>query len=173
MPENVEIKAVARDPDTIGSRAEALSGSPGELLLQEDTFFHTPHGRLKLRETIQSGQRRAELIHYVRPDATGPKLSRYEVVPLADPAPLKRVLTASLGVKGVVTKQRRLYLVGQTRVHLDRVDTLGDFVELEVVVRAGQSAEQGQQIASELMAKLGIRPADLRPSAYLDHMENS
>jgi adenylate cyclase class IV len=172
VPENVEIKAVASDLAAIRRRAEVLSASPGEVLRQEDTFFHAARGRLKLREIDQGGCRRAELIYYERPDAPGPKVSRYRIVPVPDAGAMKEVLSAALGIKGVVRKERRLYLVGQTRVHLDRVDQLGDFVELEVVLHEGQTAAKGQQIASDLMAKLGIVPQDLRPGAYLELIQN-
>uniref|UniRef100_A0A8C3FEW7 CYTH domain-containing protein n=1 Tax=Chrysemys picta bellii TaxID=8478 RepID=A0A8C3FEW7_CHRPI len=75
---------------------------------------------------------RGQLIFYERPDSEGPKLSHYSISPTADPAGLKAVLSQALGVQGVVKKERRLYVVGQTRVHLDRVEGLGDFLELEV-----------------------------------------
>ncbi len=70
--------------------------------------------------------------------------------------------------RGVVRKERLLYMVGQTRVHLDSVEGLGHFVELEVVLRPGQSDDEGQAIARDLMARLGIREADLLETAYMD-----
>jgi len=74
----------------------------------------------------------------------------------------------ALGVRGVVKKKRRLFLVGQTRVHLDEVDGLGHFVELEVVLRVNQSEEQGRKIAQELMRQLEISESDLLSGAYVD-----
>jgi hypothetical protein len=67
-----------------------------------------------------------------------------------------------LGVVGVVRKTRTLYLVGQTRVHLDEVEGLGPFLELEVVLAPGQSAADGERIARDLMGRLGVRPAGER-----------
>ncbi len=49
MPRNVEIKAKVADPEKLHSLAMALTNSCGEILLQEDTFFVVPSGRLKLR----------------------------------------------------------------------------------------------------------------------------
>jgi adenylate cyclase class IV len=72
----------------------------------------------------------------------------------------------------VVRKTRYLYLVGQTRVHLDDVDGLGQFMELEVVMRPGQPDSEGQAIASDLMAKLGVEQADLLEGAYMDLIES-
>ena len=78
------------------------------------------------------------------------------------------MLAASLGVRGVVRKQRLLYLVGNTRIHLDQVEGLGDFLEFEVVLSENDTLEQGQSIATELMTKLGIEAADLIEGAYID-----
>lgn len=45
---------------------------------------------------------------------------------------IQAVLSDALGVKGEVRKERRLFMIGQTRVHLDQVEGLGHFMELEV-----------------------------------------
>lgn len=168
MPTNVEIKARVDDLAAIRSRAEALAGSPGEYLTQEDTFFRTSRGRLKLRMLAPA---RAELIYYERTDAPGPKRSDYRVSPASDPAALRDVLSAALGIRGIVRKRRTLCIVGQTRIHLDEVEGLGDFVELEVVLRPGQGPDEGESIARDLMARLGIPADGLVAGAYLDLLE--
>ncbi|XP_062990542.1 uncharacterized protein LOC134403928 [Elgaria multicarinata webbii] len=165
MPANVEIKARVRDLAQLMSNAERLSGSPGCIILQTDTFFSVPHGRLKLRD-LQDG--RGQLVFYNRPDSKGPKLSHYTISPTDDPTGLAAVLSQALGVQGVVKKERRLYLVGQTRVHVDRVEGLGDFMELEVVLEDRQSAQQGEAVARRLMEELGVKDEDLLTGAYLD-----
>jgi len=165
MPANIEIKARTQNFDGLRLRLEAMSGGTGERLLQEDTFFHSPDGRLKLR-VLQSGP--AQLIHYERPDTEGPKRSSYHVFETGDPGNLKTVLGGALGIRGVVRKERVLFLVGQTRVHLDRVENLGDFVELEVVLRPGQTDAEGREVARTLMLRLGIRETDLLAGAYVD-----
>ncbi|XP_071274519.1 uncharacterized protein [Agelaius tricolor] len=137
----------------------------GQVLLQTDTFFRVPRGRLKLRQT-QDG--RGELIFYERPDSAGPKLSRFSITPTADPEGLQAVLSQSLGVLGTVRKERLLFLLGQTRLHLDRVQGLGDFLELEVVLQPEQSEEDGQRLARELLQEFGIGEQDLISGAYLD-----
>ena len=71
-------------------------------------------------------------------------------------------------VLGRVRKTRWLLQVGQTRVHLDRVHGLGDFMELEVVLHDGQSAAQGEALAEQLMAELGIAHEQRVAGAYLD-----
>ena len=80
-------------------------------------------------------------------------------------------LKLALGAIGRVRKQRTLYLVGRTRVHLDRVESLGEFLELEVVLRDDETAEVGEAEARVLMGELGIAPAQLVEGAYLDLLE--
>ena len=67
-----------------------------------------------------------------------------------------------------MVKTRRLFMVGQTRVHCDQVEGLGDFLELEVTLSEGESEERGVQIANELMEKLGVAKDDLISGAYMD-----
>jgi len=168
MSTNIEIKARVRDFAEIRRRAEVVSSSKGEILPQEDTFFITPKGRLKLRELAG---RRAQLIYYERPDQEGPKRSNYHIFETDDPAGLKTALSMAYGVRGVVRKTRYLFLAGQTRIHLDDVHGLGQFMELEVVMRAGQPDAEGQAIAEGLMKELGIQPGDLLEGAYMDLLE--
>ena len=168
MPSNIEIKARVRDFPELKRRAEALSDLPLEVIPQEDTFFVTPKGRLKLRVLAPD---RAQLVYYERPDQDGPKRSDYFIFNTNDPENLKTALKLALGIRGVVKKTRYLYMVGQTRVHLDDVEGLGQFMELEVVLRDDQSDEEGQAIANDLMKKLGIEPTDLIEGAYMDLLE--
>jgi predicted adenylyl cyclase CyaB len=170
LPSNIEIKARVQNFDEIRRRAEDLSGSPVEVIPQEDTFFNTPHGRLKLRLLAEN---RAQLIYYTRPDQEGPKRSDYHISHSSDPASLKRVLELAYGIRGVVRKTRYLYLVGQTRVHLDDVEGLGQFMELEVVMGEKQSDAEGQAITEALMASLGVEKTDLLEGAYMDLLESA
>jgi predicted adenylyl cyclase CyaB len=168
MPANIEIKARVRDFEGVRRRAEAIGDTPCEVIPQQDTFFTTPRGRLKLRE-LQG--RPAQLIYYERADQGGPKRSDYHIFETDDPANLKITLSLACGVRGVVRKTRYLYLAGQTRIHLDDVEGLGRFMELEVVMREDQSDRDGQRIAEDLMERLGIEDSDLLEGAYMDLLE--
>jgi len=168
MPRNIEIKAQVVDVAALRRRVEALSGGPGEPIEQRDTFFSVPHGRLKLRALAPDT---CELIAYQRPDEMGAKLSEYHLVRSDDPRTLLEVLEAALPVRGVVAKRRLLYLVGRTRIHLDEVQGLGTFMELEVVLDDGQSIEEGHRIAERLMVDLGIADAERIRGAYIDLLE--
>lgn len=161
----MEIKAKVSDPEQFAQKAAKLSQSEGEIIRQRDTFFICGQGRLKLRDFMDgSGQ----LIFYERSDTDGPKLSRYSISPTNDPQSLQTVLSDALGVKGEVRKERRLFLIGQTRVHLDTVEGLGHYMELEVVMRPDQSVDEGQQVAEGLMEQLGVSKESLVTGAYMD-----
>ena len=165
MPRNIEIKAILKDRDAIvAAAAQKGDGSP-ETLVQHDYFFPCNYGRLKLR-VFESGC--GELIQYERDDVAGARSSHYQIARTSDPEVLLDILTQTLGRIGEVKKIRILYLIGQTRVHVDRVEGLGDFLELEVVLRPGQSEDEGRRIAEELMTELGIQKNQLIAEAYVD-----
>lgn len=168
MPQNIEIKAHLPSLAETEELARAISDGEVTIIDQEDVFFANPEGRLKLR--IFSDQR-GELIHYHRPDQDGPKTSSYLITPTNDPTGLREALTRAYGVRAVVKKRRLLYLVGRTRIHLDRVEGLGEFLELEVVLDEGEALEVGQREAEELMEKLALSEDQLIAEAYVDLLE--
>ena len=165
---NVEIKARVHDLSGIRSQLLEMGYNERQLLEQEDIFFHTRHGRLKLRvfSTLHG-----ELIYYERADEFDPVESRYLIVPCSTPCTWRAVLGAALGIRGVVRKRRELYHIGQTRVHLDEVDRLGSFVEFEVVLNRDQTVKEGQQVAQQLMTTLNIHEGQLIDCAYIDLLE--
>ncbi len=165
MNRNIEIKARANNLKETLLLARGLSDSPPQVLVQEDVFFNSPSGRLKLR-TINGAS--SELIYYERSNETGPKSSDYILAPVADPQLMRQVLASAYGIRGIVRKRRTLVMVGITRVHLDEVEGLGDFIELEVVLPADGSVEEGTRIARELMRKLKVDDASLLAGAYID-----
>ena len=169
MARNVEIKARVADMAALAARAAAIADSGPVGIAQDDTFFRCRNdqdgGRLKLR-AFSDGT--GELIFYRRPDQGGPKESFYVLSPTASPDTLREALTLAHGQVGRVVKHRTLFLAGRTRVHLDRVDGLGDFMELEVVLADGETLDAGVREARELMTRLGIAPGSLVEGAYLD-----
>ena len=68
----------------------------------------------------------------------------------------------------MVRKQRTLYLIGETRVHLDQVEGLGDFIELEVPVPDEESSEGAEAVVTEMVEALSIGNGDLISGAYVD-----
>jgi len=165
MSTNVEIKAKIGDFSRLKQLVEKLSDTPCEVLVQEDTFFNISRGRLKLRVLAAD---RGQLIFYEREDSPAPKQSDYVISTTSEPSSLKAVLTTALGIRGIVRKRRLVYEIGETRIHLDEVEGLGTFVELEVVLGTDESVEGGETKAVKLMAKLGIEQGDLVEGAYID-----
>lgn len=169
MARNVEIKAKVDDFEALRERVESLCGGSGEEIAQEDIFFNTGIGRLKLRIL---GPERGQLIFYERVNEAGPTLSEYLISETADPEGLRAIIRKVAGIRGTVRKRRWLYWFGSTRIHLDQVDGLGSFVELEVVLDPGEKQESGRAIAAEVMEQLDINPADLIEGAYIDLLED-
>jgi predicted adenylyl cyclase CyaB len=165
MPRNIEIKAKVHNVNHLRLLIEKIAGTPAQLIFQEDTYFHSSSGRLKLR--IYTPER-GELIYYQRSNQEGPKESNYIISTTSEPRSLKEVLTSAYGVRGVILKQRELYRVGQATIHLDRVEGLGEFLELEFVMQNGQTDAEGMETLEHLMDKLGIEGKDLINCAYID-----
>jgi len=167
MNRNVEIKArdVCPDHTSILAAKICTRAEYPIMLLQTDTFYRSNQGRLKLREF---GKEKAELIWYEREDKNHPKTSSYSIAQVTDIEATKDVLSRSNTVLGKVVKKRLLYMVGNTRVHLDRVKGLGDFVELEVVLEENQSYEYGERIAKAIMRQLEISEENLLKGSYMD-----
>ena len=154
---NLEVKARDPDPGTTALACARLGAVEQGTLRQRDTYFAVRTGRLKLRE--QEGE--AELVYYERPAVEGVRESRYERIPVD--AALGDVLANALGVVGVVEKRRRLFLYRGVRIHLDEVEGLGSFVELEAV-----EPPAGDGTLEQVMSALGLDRRELIPDGYLD-----
>jgi len=165
MARNVEIKARIASVEELLPKAAALAGEGPLELEQDDTFFRCESGRLKLRDFLDGS---GELIFYRRVDQSGPKESFYLRSATSTPGALRESLSLAYGQSGRVVKSRTVFLVGRTRVHLDSVEGLGHFLELEVVLGENEPLEAGVREAHELMGRLGIEPHQLVEGAYVD-----
>src|SRR5688572_7566332 len=153
--ENLEIKAACPNLAAAREAAIRLAGPAVAVLNQQDTYFHVQAGRLKLREVNDTS---AELIFYHRPDDPAARVSRYQLVPVPDPQAMKALLSAALGVRAVVRKRRELLLYANVRIHLDAVENLGNFVELEAVLSGQNGQAESLQRLEHVAGALGIRP---------------
>jgi predicted adenylyl cyclase CyaB len=167
MARNIEIKARIESVTRLATQVAAIADSGPFEIAQDDTFFHCATGRLKLRAFSND---LGELIFYRRVNQAGPKESFHIRSPTSSPETLRESLSLAYGQIGRIRKHRTLFLVGRTRVHLDRVEGLGHFLELEVVLVDDESADAGVREARELMDRLGIQPGQLVEGAYLDLM---
>jgi len=168
MSRNVEVKIRIDQIEALRTRVRDLGAADEGTILQVDTYFATPPGgggRLKLREQDPG---RSELIAYRRPDTAGLRVSDYRIVPLAEPSGLREALTTALGVARQVTKTRHLLWYGRTRIHLDQVEGLGDFLELEVVLADGENTATGAGEAERILTELSLAGARRLPGSYAD-----
>ena len=165
--ENIELKAADADAVASDHACRALGAVPHGVLLQRDTYFDVGRGRLKLREDLARGS--GELIFYRRAEEPGPRSSTYWRTPAADAGTMRDLLAAAHGIAGVVAKRRRVYLHRNVRIHLDDVEGLGSFVELESVlaVPGAESPDEAAALA-EVVAALGFASRETIAGGYLE-----
>lgn len=177
---NFEFKARLHDLPNIKSLLLARAADFAGVMQQTDTYFHVSSDRLKLREVVYESQTahappRAEsqLIFYQRPDHAAVKRSDYHIAPISDAVKLREVLALALGVCVIVKKRRTLYLIpmkngGSIRVHLDHVEGLGDFVEVEALAHTDEFAAAAEAEAQALLQAFHITENDLISGSYAD-----
>ena len=168
MPTNIEIKAHVNSLEELLPVITSLADGEPEHVAQDDTFFACPNGRLKLR-VFNDGH--GVLIYYARADELGPKPSYYVHSETSEPDRLRSVLTDAYGKIGRVRKQRSVFQIGQARAHLDQVEGLGEFLELEVTVGDALGHDHAVSEARRLIAEFGIEEKSLVKGAYLDLLE--
>lgn len=161
---NLEAKFELADLDAARAAALALGYAVAARFTQRDTFFAAARGKLKLREQAPD----AWLIHYQRDADDALMLSRYEIVPVAQPAGTREMLARALGVVAEVRKHRTLLLRRNVRFHLDRVEGLGSFGEIEAALAEGQSADAARADVDELLAALRVRAGQLIDVSYFE-----
>jgi homotetrameric cytidine deaminase len=162
---NVELKAVDADPAATLGRALAAGAEDRGVLRQRDTYFGVRRGRLKLREQEPGG---ATLIGYERPDDAAERVSSYQLVPVEDPAGMRAALELADGIRVVVAKTRRLLMWETVRIHLDAVEGLGTYLELEAVAAPGSDLGRERAQVAHLRELLDIRDEALRAGSYAD-----
>jgi adenylate cyclase, class 2 len=170
---NIEIKARStRNSEIRRILNESGAAFQGEDH-QTDTYFRVHDGRLKLRE----GRIENNLIHYRRSDQGGPKESQVTLFS-CEPAkasddgsahPLKKILAEALGVLVSVRKKREIYFIGNVKFHIDMVDGLGEFVEIEAIDTEGTiGPEELRRQCDRYIQLFGIREEDLVAGSYSD-----
>lgn len=166
MPVNIiEIKARCKDPHKVHQLLRQHQADFRGEDHQIDTYFKTPIGRLKLRE----GNIENNLIHYNRPNISGPKNSKVTYSPISSENNIKSVLTAAMGVLTVVDKKRSIYFIENVKFHIDEVKQLGTFVEIEAIDETGKlGLSKLQEQCQYFMELLAIQAPDLMETSYSD-----
>ena len=161
----MEIKARCSDSDRV---RQYLKTSGARFVGEDhqiDTYFGVSEGRLKLRE----GSIENALIYYVRPDQAGPKKSDVRLYKTAENSGLKAILLSFLNVMVIVDKRREIWFIDNVKFHIDQVEGLGSFVEIEAISEDGTTPEEtlNEQCDHHLRG-IGIRKEDLLTSSYSD-----
>jgi predicted adenylyl cyclase CyaB len=164
---NIELKARDPDPERSLARCRELGAVDHGTLWQRDTYFPVRSGRLKLREERPGA---AALIHYDRTDQPGQRESRYRLVRVLDVDEARLALTDALGVSVTIVKQRRLFVWNNVRIHLDDVERLGRFIELEAVAPASSDLDNERELVALLRDRLSIVDESLVPTGYAQQM---
>ena len=136
MAKNLELKLKVKSHEAILKAIKKIGAKRAATLNQTDTYFKTDSGLLKLREFDGKN----ELIKYLRNEAEGERWSDYQVLNV-EGENVKEFFASLFPVETVVKKIRELYLFDNTRIHLDTVDSLGCFIELETLVIKGDEAD--------------------------------
>lgn len=164
----VEVKARCAEVDTERLRRRVLDVGSKYVgtFHQIDTYFNSPKGYLKLRETEGWS---STLIYYEREVIAGPKESNVLIVEVSNPSGLKNLLKTSLGTRIVVDKSRQIFHFEGTEIHLDSVKDLGTFIELErLTKREPKALRRSRRAVTLLMKKLGITKQDVLDGSYSD-----
>jgi predicted adenylyl cyclase CyaB len=163
---NVEAKFRLADLELVSERALAIGFTRRAELTQRDTFFVTKAGKLKLREE-EGG---AHLIFYRRHEIDALQLSNYEIVAIAEPARTRAILAEAFGILAEVRKHRTLLMRDNVRLHLDRVEGLGSFGEIEAVLIEGEEEAANRDRVARLLEELGIGEGELIEVSYFELM---
>lgn len=167
---NIEIKARSTDVAAIREYLKKNHTRHPGTDIQTDTYFDVPEGRLKLRE----GNIENALIHYQRENKSGPKASHVILYQTDPTKKLKQVLTAALNIKVIVRKTREIYFINNVKFHIDEVDGLGSFVEIEAIDKTGTIGEDELMRQCQFyLAELKIEEQDLITLSYSDMLWNS
>jgi len=162
---NIEIKARTDRANQIRSILMEQNADSRGIDHQIDTYFRIPEGRMKLRQ----GDIENCLVYYERPNQAGPKRSDVFLAFPEDTDGVRDVLSKALGVLCVVRKHREILFIGNTKFHLDEVDELGSFVEIEVIDHDdGLPVNELEATCQRYMTALGIRTGDLITDSYSD-----
>ncbi len=162
---NVEIKARCNDPEKIEKILNDIGADYKGLDRQVDTYFKVNNGRLKLRE----GNIENSLIFYNRPNQKGPKQSTFNLYKSKDLDELKPLLLNSLGVLVQVKKERKIFFHNYVKFHIDKVDGLGSFVEIESGdVEIERTSEELRNLCNYYIELLGIKQEDMMEISYSD-----
>jgi predicted adenylyl cyclase CyaB len=163
VPRNIEVKVRLADSVRARDAALAAGARSASVEIQTDRYYELAGGRrVKLRTRGGGG---AELIHYDRPETDAVRASDYEVTPVRDAA-ARACLVPKGAPVAVVRKRREVLLLDNVRIHLDEVDGLGAFLELEAVVDQQHDDAACRRQVAALLDALGLASSHAVLASY-------
>jgi len=161
----IEIKARCENPEEIRALLDDQQADFRGVDKQTDTYFKVKKGRLKLRE----GNIENALIHYKRPNQAGPKKSEVTLFQTKTNSGLKEILLNALEVAVVVRKKRSIYFIENVKFHVDVIEELGSFVEIEAIDSDGSIGEEAlRKQCQSYLDLFKIKEEDLIEVSYSD-----
>ncbi|MBI5116311.1 class IV adenylate cyclase [Candidatus Poribacteria bacterium] len=166
MTRNIELKVFVNSFAEILPLLKNMGAKFEETLRQVDTYYGSANGRLKIREI---NGRNFELIFYERPNSRTSRISDYTRIDVAPEQlhALKGVLKKTFGERVAVRKERKLWMHGHTRIHLDKVESLGTFIELETVVKE-ERLKEARMEHNKIVESLGLSRIEKLGVSYSD-----
>lgn len=163
----VELKARVNDHEILREKLTILGAKYVGTFQQKDQYFEVPEGRLKLREIKDNNT--LELIYYEREDIAGPKKDHAFILKVKEAEDFKKILEKILTPLTIIKKVREIYYLQGTQIHLDVVESLGNFIEFERHVKEDSNKdENGHKILEILMKQLDISSDNLETLSYSD-----
>ncbi len=133
MAQNLELKIKLVDPEIVESILINNNIELSGVLNQKDIYYSVKRGLLKLRVEGEN----SFLIKYLRNESGNDRWSDYEIIQLTN-GDAEKFLSNIFTIETTVKKTRKLYWLLNTRIHIDKVENLGSFLELETIVEGDQ-----------------------------------
>jgi len=165
---NIELKATDPAPSRSLEACQGLGAEDRGTIWQRDSYFDVPFGGLKLREESPG---RPHLIQFERADEPQQRESQYRIIEVEDAQTLLAALTAAIGLTVVVTKHRHLFLWRDVRIHLDEVEHLGTFIELEAVAPPDSDLSHERELISQLRSTFAVTDDRLLAVGYATQLK--
>lgn len=162
---NLELKVKCKDHRAALYAVKMLDAKYEGILKQRDVYFNLSPGRLKLR-TINADEH--QLIFYKRSNRASAKFSNYYISKITHPKRARMLLKEIFGIKIIVNKLRKLYIWQNVRIHLDSVNSLGKFIEFEIVCKSLKDEKGSFEKMKYLKNIFNISNNDILRSSYSD-----
>ena len=166
MPTNLELKIKIESHQKIREKLAEIDADNIGMLYQKDIYYNVREGLLKLR--IENGKE--ILIFYRRDEKGSNRWSNFDVLKFEKNGGeqfFNRIFT----IETVVQKRRELFIYDNTRIHLDEVETLGSYLELETLVL--KDKEEAKMRFENIIKILELNTSEQIRKSYRDLLMKS